>query len=77
MLASQSFRMRRKTLANNLSGWRELTKDEAAECIASAGLPPGIRAERLSLDDFDRLESAVAGQKGPQPAHERAPGADP
>jgi len=58
-IASQSFRMRRKTLANNLVGWRGLTKPDAEDCIASAGLLPGIRAEQLSLDDFDRLESLV------------------
>lgn len=65
-IASQSFRMRRKTLANNLSGWRGLAKGDAEQCIESAGLAPGIRAERLSLADFDRLESAVAGRMGPQ-----------
>jgi 16S rRNA (adenine1518-N6/adenine1519-N6)-dimethyltransferase len=58
-IASQSFRMRRKTLANNLAGWRGLSKSDAEACIASLGLDLGIRAERLSLSDFDRLETAV------------------
>lgn len=58
-IASQSFRMRRKTLANNLAGWRGLSKSEAASCIAAAGIDHGIRAEQLSLWDFDRLETAV------------------
>jgi len=58
-LASQSFRMRRKTLANNLTGWHGLTKGDAESRITEAGLPSGIRAEQLSLADFDRLESAI------------------
>lgn len=65
-LASQAFRMRRKTLANNLSGWRGLAKGDAEACIESAGLAPGIRAERLSLEDFDRLASAVAEHPDPE-----------
>jgi 16S rRNA (adenine1518-N6/adenine1519-N6)-dimethyltransferase len=63
-LASQSFRMRRKTLANNLAGWRELSKGEAEACITAAGLAPGIRAEQLSLLDFDRLQTAVRERTG-------------
>ena len=63
-LASQSFRMRRKTLANNLAGWRGLAKPVAEECIRSSGLAPGIRAEQLALEDFDRLLTAVRGRTG-------------
>jgi 16S rRNA (adenine1518-N6/adenine1519-N6)-dimethyltransferase len=62
-LASQAFRMRRKTLVNNLSGWRGLSKPEAEACVATAGLQPAVRAEQLSLDDFDRLETAIAATK--------------
>lgn len=58
-LASQAFRMRRKTLVNNLSGWRSLAKSDAEGCVAAAGLQPAVRAEQLSLEDFDRLETAI------------------
>ena len=52
--------MRRKTLANNLAGWRGLDKGDAAACIEGAGLSPSVRAEQLSLDDFDRLAGRIA-----------------
>ncbi len=58
-VASRAFRMRRKTLANNLSGWRDLDKSTATACITAAGLPADVRAEQLSLDDFDRLETRI------------------
>lgn len=63
-IASQSFRMRRKTLANNLAGFRGLTKAQAEECIAAVGLAPAIRAEELSLAQFDRLETEVRTRVG-------------
>lgn len=54
-LTSRAFRMRRKTLANNLVGWHGLAKGEAEACIEAAGLAPGVRAETLGLEDFDRI----------------------
>ncbi|MCM2314736.1 MAG: 16S rRNA (adenine(1518)-N(6)/adenine(1519)-N(6))-dimethyltransferase RsmA [Thermoanaerobaculia bacterium] len=59
-LVSHSFRMRRKTLANNLTGFRDLGKAEAEETIAAAGLDPRVRAEALSLAQFDELATAVS-----------------
>jgi 16S rRNA (adenine1518-N6/adenine1519-N6)-dimethyltransferase len=58
-LVSWSFRMRRKTLANNLAGFRDLEKKAAEETIEAAGLDPRIRAEALSLEQFDALAVAV------------------
>jgi 16S rRNA (adenine1518-N6/adenine1519-N6)-dimethyltransferase len=58
-LISASFRMRRKTLANNLTGFRNLTKSEAEAALDAAKLPGDIRAEQLSLADFDRLGGAI------------------
>jgi 16S rRNA (adenine1518-N6/adenine1519-N6)-dimethyltransferase len=54
-LVSAAFRMRRKKLVNNLTGWRELTRDEVHEAIAAAGLDEGVRAETMTLAEFDRL----------------------
>lgn len=45
----QSFGQRRKTLRNNLKGW--LT----AEQIEAAGIDPGVRPERVSVDQFVTL----------------------
>ncbi|SRR5581483_832010 len=58
-LISTSFRMRRKTLVNNLTGWRNLTRGAAEEALKEAGLQPAVRAETLSLADFDRLAHAL------------------
>lgn len=59
-LVSAAFRMRRKKLVNNLTGWRDLTRDEVLAALAKAGLDEGVRAETMSLSDFDRLYAALA-----------------
>ena len=60
-LISASFRMRRKKLVNNLTGWRELPREQVLDAMARAGIDLDARAETLSLKDFDRLfRSAVA-----------------
>lgn len=58
-LISQSFRMRRKKLVNNLTGWRELTREHVLEKIRAAAVDENARAETMSLDDFDRLANAL------------------
>ena len=58
-LISTSFRMRRKKLVNNLTGWRNLTREHALEAIRKAEIDENARAETLNLADFDRLWSAV------------------
>ncbi len=59
-LVSHSFRMRRKTLANNLTGFRDIAKAEAEATIVAAGLDPRVRAEALSLEQFDELATAIS-----------------
>jgi 16S rRNA (adenine1518-N6/adenine1519-N6)-dimethyltransferase len=54
-LVSASFRMRRKKLVNNLTGWRELTREQVLEAMQRAGIDLDTRAETLGLADFDRL----------------------
>ncbi|HVR43953.1 MAG TPA: 16S rRNA (adenine(1518)-N(6)/adenine(1519)-N(6))-dimethyltransferase RsmA [Thermoanaerobaculia bacterium] len=58
-LASAAFRMRRKTLLNNLAGYGGLDREAAAAAIRAAGIDPAARAETLDLDAFDRLAEAV------------------
>ena len=58
-LVSASFRMRRKKLVNNLTGWRELTREQVLEAMQRAGIDPDARAETLSLADFDRLKQGT------------------
>jgi len=65
-----AFNQRRKTLVNTLSsakvfhsassGDKGVGKELTGRVIAEAGLNPGIRAEKLTLEDFVRL--AVAAQ---------------
>jgi 16S rRNA A1518/A1519 N6-dimethyltransferase RsmA/KsgA/DIM1 with predicted DNA glycosylase/AP lyase activity len=54
-LVSASFRMRRKKLVNNLTGWRELTREQVLEGMKRAGIDENARAETLSLKEFDCL----------------------
>ena len=59
-LVSTSFRMRRKKLVNNLTGWRDLTRDEVLELMHAAAIDENARAETLALEDFDRLGARYA-----------------
>lgn len=54
-LIRSAFAMRRKTLANNLSVAFNLDKTTATEKIVSAGFPPMVRGEALTLDDYIKL----------------------
>ncbi|MGN0205377.1 MAG: 16S rRNA (adenine(1518)-N(6)/adenine(1519)-N(6))-dimethyltransferase RsmA [Coprococcus sp.] len=57
-----SFNQRRKTLVNGLNNSPELsfTKEQIAEAIAKAGLPPSIRGEALTLEQFAELTDRLA-----------------
>lgn len=63
-LVSASFRMRRKKLVNNLTGWRELTREQVHEAMQRAGIDLDARAETLALADFDRLAAALPSTLG-------------
>jgi 16S rRNA (adenine1518-N6/adenine1519-N6)-dimethyltransferase len=58
-LISNSFRMRRKKLVNNLTGWRDLERATVLEVLKRAGVDPDVRAEVLGLDAFDRIALAL------------------
>lgn len=58
-LISISFRMRRKKLVNNLTGWRNLERADVLSMMERAGIDPDARAETMSLEDFDRLHEAM------------------
>jgi len=59
-LVSTSFRMRRKKLVNNLTGWRERTREEVLAAMRNAGIDEDARAETLSLAEFDRLTGQLS-----------------
>jgi 16S rRNA (adenine1518-N6/adenine1519-N6)-dimethyltransferase len=52
---SASFRMRRKKLVNNLISWRNTPREDVLAALQKAGIDEGVRAETMSLEDFDRL----------------------
>ncbi len=56
-LIRASFAQRRKTLQNGLNNSPEIscTKEQAAEALEALGLPPAVRGEALSLEQFARL----------------------
>lgn len=60
-LISTSFRMRRKKLVNNLTGWRGLARGDALSLIERAGVNVDARAETLGLGEFDRIAREVRG----------------
>ncbi len=51
-LIQTAFRMRRKTLANNLSSGYSLSRDQAMEVLEKAGLDAKVRGEALSIDQL-------------------------
>ena len=60
-LISTSFRMRRKKLVNNLTGWRGLDRAAVLALMERAGVHPDVRAETMALKDFDQLALASPG----------------
>ena len=58
-LISISFRMRRKKLVNNLLNWNGIGREEALRAMREAGIDEQVRAEALSLEEFDALARAL------------------
>lgn len=60
-LIKASFGQRRKTLVNSLSNAPELgiSRDHAAEALEKMGLPPMIRGEALTLEQFAELSNRI------------------
>ena len=57
-LISDSFRMRRKKIVNNLTAW---PRETVLRALRLAGLDENARAEELSLEEFDRVAQALNG----------------
>lgn len=55
-----AFLLRRKTLSNSLAAaLPDLKKEFIQSCIEACGLPPTVRGEKLTLQDFSNLSSAL------------------
>lgn len=55
-----AFGQRRKTAANAISSLTCFERDEVDSAIASAGLQPSVRAEKMSLEDFAAVADALS-----------------
>ena len=58
-LIKAGFSSKRKMLVNNLSNGFHIPKEKIAEIIRKAGLEPGIRAEKLGVEDWMKLYEAI------------------
>ena len=58
------FSQRRKTLANSLTSGGFLTREQAAEALANAGIAPNTRIEALNMEKLAALSKAVVAITG-------------
>ena len=61
-LVKAGYSARRKTLSNSLSGGLRLTKEQVGQLLDTAGIDAGLRAQALSLHDWERLYWAFISQ---------------
>ena len=61
-----SFAQRRKTLLNGLSAafGDKLSKEQLRQAMADAGLPEGVRGEKLGIPEFAALAHAIQALEG-------------
>lgn len=62
-MASAAFLMRRKTMLNNLQSAFSLTRQEAANLLASCGLDELVRGETLGLSVFAKLANVYTERR--------------
>lgn len=58
-LVKAGFSERRKKLRSSLSGGLHISKTEAEELLAKAGIDPNLRAQALSLNDWQQLYEQI------------------
>ncbi len=58
-IARAGFAARRKTLANNLSSSLHLEKEVVGQILEACGLRSDIRAQTLSISDWEKLQSKL------------------
>jgi len=59
-----SFAQRRKTIVNGLSNNLMLSKELINESLVAAGIDPGIRGEKLTLEEFGRITDEIIKRTG-------------
>lgn len=58
-LIKAAFGQRRKTAANSISAGMGIPKEKVIEALTEAGFSPDIRAEKFSMEDFNKLCSLL------------------
>lgn len=58
-LVRAAFGQRRKTAVNSMSSLTGIPRDRLQEAFREAGVPEGIRAERMTLSDFASVTAAL------------------
>ncbi|MDR1196622.1 MAG: 16S rRNA (adenine(1518)-N(6)/adenine(1519)-N(6))-dimethyltransferase RsmA [Endomicrobium sp.] len=58
-LVKQSFSMRRKTILNCLSSFKNLEKSQANKILITCNLDPLLRPDKLSISDYLRLTAEI------------------
>ncbi|HOH70085.1 MAG TPA: 16S rRNA (adenine(1518)-N(6)/adenine(1519)-N(6))-dimethyltransferase RsmA [Sedimentibacter sp.] len=58
-----SFGQRRKTILNGLSNNLNLSKEIIKDSLVCAGIDPGIRGEKLALEEFGRISDEISKRK--------------
>ena len=71
-LIRASFNQRRKMLANSIANFSGLSfsREQVQEALASIGLSPQIRGEKLSLSEFAALSNALSDERTAEDAAE-------
>jgi len=59
-IVKAGFAQRRKTLLNSLGAGLHLSREQTLEILKAANIPPGTRAQNLSLPDWHALYRAAA-----------------
>ena len=65
-LVRAGFSARRKTLVNNLSASLHLSKEDVEKKLVRLGLRADIRAQALSVEDWERLQKILENLYSPQ-----------
>lgn len=58
-LVKRSFSMRRKTILNCLTSFKNLEKSQANKILITCGLDPFLRPDKLSISDYLRLTAEI------------------
>ena len=62
-LVRAGFSSKRKMLVNNLSSSFQISRDKILEWMKKSGLEPGVRAEKLGVEDWVKLYEVIGNEQ--------------